>query len=327
MAEQAAPGALEAASWHAGRMLHLPRLGARGRWLLAGFALLAWLGAGIYKVGPDEQGVVLRFGAWVGTEAPGLHYHLPAPIGAVLLPKVTAVNELRSVSASRRGVAQRMLTGDENLVEADYSVSWKIRDAGAFLFHVQDPEAMVALAAETALREIIGRNPIQAAMSDQRQQIAALAQDELQRLLDSYNAGIVVLQVQLQRVDPPAAVIDAFNDVQRARADQVRARNEAEAYRNDMLPRARGEAQHVVQEAQAYRTQAVDQARGEVSAFMAAFTAWREAPQVFAWRSYLDAMDVLLRHAGRVVVDGDGHGVASTIPVLPMGDAPKAPRP
>ena len=236
-------GAFGTAGWHVGNLVHVPHVGQRGRWLLAGFVLLAWLGSGIYKVSPDEQGVVLLFGRAVGTEMLGLHYHLPFPMSSVLLPKVTKVTELRGPAPE----ARRMLTGDENLVEAEYTVSWKIKDSAAFLFHVQDPEAMVSRAAEAAMHEVIGRNPIQAALSDRRQEIAAQAEEELQRMLDAYGAGIMVIRVQLQRVDPPAAVIDAFNDVQRARADQERVRNEAEAYRNDMLPHARGEAEHVVQ--------------------------------------------------------------------------------
>ena len=174
---------------------------------------------------------------------------------------------------------------------------------------------------------MIGRNPIQAVLSDRRQQIAVEAQAELQHLLDAYGVGVQVLQVQLQRVDPPAAVIDAFNDVQRARADQVRASNEAEAYRNDMLPHARGDADHVVQDAEAYRTQAIDQAKGDVSAFLAAQQAYSQAPEIFAWRVYLDSMDEVLRHAGRVIVDTSGKGVGSVVPYLPLGEVVPHPPP
>ncbi|WP_244629035.1 protease modulator HflK [Methylocella tundrae] len=201
-------------------MLRIPHVGWRGVLLLVLFAAIAWAASGIYKVGPDEQGVLLRFGRRVSTEPPGLHYRLPYPISTVYLPKVTNVNELRSNAmtqrpeAARQGAARdrgsRMLTGDENIVEADYSVLWKINDAGAFLFHVQDPEDMIRMVAETTVRAVIGRNPIQAVLSDRRQQIAVEVQDELQRLLDNYGVGILVIQVQLQRVDPPAAVIDAF---------------------------------------------------------------------------------------------------------------------
>ena len=318
---------LAQAGWRGGGLLRRPRLGRRGAGLLVLFVLIAWAAAGIYKVGADEEGVELRFGRWVGTEVPGLHYHLPYPVGTVLLPKVTSINELRSGGVGPRTGSARMLTGDENLVEADYSVLWKIKDAGAYLFHVQDPVGMIRMTAETAMRAVIGRNPIQAVLSDRRQQIAVEAQAELQHLLDAYGVGVQVLQVQLQRVDPPAAVIDAFNDVQRARADQVRASNEAEAYRNDMLPHARGDADHVVQDAEAYRTQAIDQAKGDVSAFLAAQQAYSQAPEIFAWRVYLDSMDEVLRHAGRVIVDTSGKGVGSVVPYLPLGEVVPHPPP
>jgi membrane protease subunit HflK len=242
------------------------------------------------------------------------------------------VNELRSSAiveraeaprpAITRSNASRMLTGDENLVEADYSVLWKIKDAGAFLFHVEDPQALIRMTAETAVRTMIGRSPIQAMLSDRRQQIAVDVQNELQRLLDTDDVGVLVIQVQLQRVDPPSAVIDAFNDVQRARADQVRARNEAEAYRNDVLPRARGQADNIVQDAEAYRAQAIDQAQGDVSAFLSAYEAYRQAPEVFSWRVYLDSMDELLRHASRVVIDASGKGLAGIVPYMPLGEPP-----
>jgi membrane protease subunit HflK len=314
-------GVLANLGWRVAAMARLPRLGRRGAGLLALFVALVWIASGIYKVGPDEQGVVLRFGRWTGTELPGLHYRLPYPITTLKLPRVTSVNELRSGGAG----GSRMLTGDENIVEADYSVLWKIKDAGAYLFHVEDPQAVIRMAAETAVRTMIGRNPIQAVLSDKRQQIAVEMQSELQRLLDDYGAGILVIQVQLQRVDPPAAVIDAFNDVQRARADQVRARNEAEAYRNDVLPHARGQADNIVQDAEGYRTQAIDEAQGEVSAFLAAYAAYQQAPEVYARRVYLDSMDELLRHAGRVVIDGSGKGLAGIVPYLPLTEPPRPP--
>ncbi|MGC8523993.1 MAG: FtsH protease activity modulator HflK [Acidibrevibacterium sp.] len=299
--------------------------------------VLGWGAGGIYKVDPDEQGMVLRFGRWRETTMPGLHYHLPPPIETVLFAHVMSINEIRTGDApigekvgkeapggAPRSRGMRMLTGDENIVEADYSVRWKIKDTGAYLFNVQDPEALVRMTAETAIREVIGRNPIQAALSEERQRIAFEAQAEQQALLDEYGAGILVIQVQLQRVDPPQAVIDAFNDVQRARADQQRARNEAEAYRNDILPRAHGEATRITRAAEAYRQQVVALAEGEVSAYRAAHEVYLRAPDVFSWRLYLDSMDALLSHAGRVVLDPGGSGVGAVVPYLPLGEMPPA---
>ncbi len=294
-------------------------LNRRGWALIAGTVAFVWLTAGIYKVQPDEQGVVLRFGQWVDTTEPGLHYHLPAPIESVMLPKVTNVNQLQ---LGKTGTTNRnqMLTGDENIVEADCAVFWRIKDAGRYLFKVSDPEGMLKVAAESALREVISHNPIQAALSDRRQPIADEVKDSLQHLLDSEQAGILITQVQLQRVDPPSAVIDAFNDVQRARADQERARNEAEAYANDILPRARGEAERINQEAEAYKTQVVNLAQGEAKNFTAVEGAYASAKDVTAWRLYLDATDQVLKKAAKVIIDSSGKGMAGVVPYMPLPD-------
>ncbi len=275
-----------------------------------------WLTTGIYKVEPDELGVVTRFGRYVGTRSPGLNYHLPYPIEQAMLPKVTQVNQV--AIGALTGVAAQMLTGDENIVEANAAVFWRVKEPLKFLFNVVDAEATVRVAADGAVRTVIGRNPIQAALSDRRQAIADEAQGLLQRKLDSYDAGIQVTQVQLQRVDPPLAVIDAFNDVQRARADQERARNEAEAYRNDILPRARGEAEHVRQEAQAYREQAMNLAQGDAGQFKAIEGSYHEAREVTGRRMYLEAMEEVLRAANKVIVDTQHSGANAITPYLPL---------
>jgi membrane protease subunit HflK len=314
-----------------GAVFHIPRLGKPGVALIAALALIGWLSTSIYKVQPDEQGVVLRFGKWIDTTQPGLHFHWPYPIETVLLPKVTQVNQIQlgntagatpgDPAAGREG---QMLTGDENIVEADCAVFWKIRDAGEYLFRIEAPEVAVKIAAEGALREVIGRTPIQAAMSDKRQQIADETRQLLQQLLDSEKAGIEITQVQLQRVDPPAAVIDAFNDVQRARADQERARNEAEAYANDVLPRARGEAEHTRQDAEAYRTSVVNLAEGEANAFLGVYASYKASPEVTAWRLYLESVDDMLRKSSKVIVDTSGKGLASVTPYMPVTESSRA---
>ncbi|MGE5546000.1 MAG: FtsH protease activity modulator HflK [Solirubrobacterales bacterium] len=313
--------------------------GGQGALVIAALALAAWFATGIYRVNSDEQGVVMRFGQWTGTTEPGLHYHLPYPIETVLLPRVTKVNQIqlgfRSPTDTRfdgrldRGGARdvpeesRMLTGDENIVEADFVVFWRIGDAGKFLFHVRDAEATVKVAAESAMRDVIGRNPIQAALSDKREQIAIQAQEELQKLLDSYDAGITVVQVQLQKVDPPQAVIDAFNDVQRARADQERARNEAEAYRNDILPRARGEAERMVQEAEAYKEQVLNLAQGETKRFMALYTAYKQSEDVTQRRLYLETMEDILARSPKIIIDPAAKGGQGVVPYLPLPEIQK----
>ena len=309
---------------------HLLDLKGKGALLIAVLLLIAWLNSGIYKVQPDEQGVVLRFGKWTDTTGPGLHYHLPYPIDAVLYPKVTQVNQLQLGAPQSVGLAsqdesrdRQMLTGDENIVEAGCSVLWRIKDAGQFLFKIRNPEAALKVSAESALREVIGRTPIQAAMSDKRQQIADQTRELLQTLLDKQQSGILVTQVQLQRVDPPAAVIDAFNDVQRARADQERARNEAEAYANDIIPRARGEASHINQEAEAYKSQVVNLAEGDAQSFMAVYQSYAKAKDVTAWRLYMESVDEVLKKATKVIVDTSGKGVSGVVPYLPLADKDK----
>jgi membrane protease subunit HflK len=305
------------------KLLRAPRLGRRGVRLLVAVVVIGWAATSIYRVQPDEQGVVLRFGRWIDTTQPGLHFHLPFPIDAVLFPKVTQINQVQlgnpgAPGDPASGRERQMLTGDENIVEADCAVFWKIRDAGEFLFRVNAPEAAVKIAAEGALRDVISRTPIQAAMSDKRQQIADQTKTVLQSLLDSEHAGIEITQVQLLRVEPPLAVIDAFNDVQRARADQERSRNEAEAYANDILPRARGDAERLRQDAEAYKTQVVNLAQGDANAFLAVYDSYRDAKDVTAWRLYLDSVDEMLRKASKVILDTSGKGVSSVVPYMPV---------
>ncbi len=314
-----------------GDIFRAPRLDRRGIAALIGLALVAWLSTSLYRVQPDEKGVVLRFGKWVATTDPGLHMHLPYPIETVLLPKVTQVNQVQlgvgpasspgDNSPSRGG---QMLTGDENIVEADCTVFWKVRDPGQFLFKVDNPELAVRITAEGALRDVISRTPIQAAMSDKRQQIADETHALLQKLLDDEHAGVEITQVQLQRVEPPLAVIDAFNDVQRARADQERARNEAEAYANDILPRARGDGEHIRQEAEAYKVQVVNLAEGEANAFLPLMKSYEAAKDVTARRLYLESIDEVLKKASKVIVDTSGKGVSSVMPYMPVTEL-KAP--
>ena len=309
--------------------LKRPARGSASRPLIGAYSILAtlvlvlgiWAASGFYKVLPDQVGLVLRFGRWIDTRGPGLNYHWPYPVESVLLPKVTAVNQLKVGN----GLVTQMLTGDENIVEATASVSWRIKDPVKFLFNVFDPEGTVKIAGESAVRQIIGLNPIQSGLSDQRQKIADDAQALLQKLLDFYDAGIEITQVQLQRVDPPVAVIDAFNDVQRARADQQRARNEAEAYRNDILPRARGEADRLTQEAQAYKEQVLDQAHSEADRFTAYDTAYRLSPEVSARRLYLQTMDEVLKSAGKILIDSSGRAGPSIVPYLSLGGPPMTP--
>ena len=305
------------------RLVRAPQLGRRGLMLLGAILVVGWASTSIYWVQPYEQGVVLRFGRWIATTEPGLHVHLPYPIDTVLFPNVTQVNQVQLGATPNpgdpaSGHERQMLTGDENIVEADCAIFWKIRDAGEYLFRVNAPDAAVKIAAEGALRDVISHTPIQAAMSDKRKQIADETKAHLQSLLDSEHAGVVITEVQLLRVEPPLAVIDAFNDVQRARADQQRSRNEAEAYANDLLPRARGDAEHIRQDAEAYKTQVVNLAQGEADAFLAVYASYQAAKDVTAWRLYLESVDEVLKKATKVIFDTSGKGVSSVVPYMPV---------
>src|SRR6476646_3993519 len=289
-----------------------------------------WLASGLYRVLPDEQGVVLRFGRYVYTTPPGLHLRWPSPIESVLTPKVTRVNRLEvgfrsgAEGAVGRGGGARqvpeealMLTGDENIVDINFTVFWVINDATRYLFNIRNQEATVKAVAESAIREVVGRTPIAAALAEGRGKIENDTQKLLQDILDSYGGGISVTQVQLQKVDPPAPVIDAFRDVQRARADQERKRNEAEAYRNSILPVARGDAVRLVQEAEAYKAQVVAEAQGEAERFLSVYNAYLSAQDVTTTRLYIETMQDIFRNANKIVIDKSAQS-SGVIPYLPL---------
>ena len=292
-----------------------------------------WGLSGLYRVLPDEQGVVLRFGKFVNTTQPGLNYHFPYPIESVITPKVTKVNRMdigfrseRDSGFSSGGVADvpeesLMLTGDENIVNIDFSVFWVIKDAGNFLFKIQDPEGTVKAAAETAMREVIARSNIQPILTEGRSVIETETQTIIQKILDEYTSGIQITQVQTQKADPPDQVIDAFRDVQAARADMERSKNEAEAYANDVIPRARGEAQKILQAAEAYKKEVVAKAEGEASRFLAIYNEYKNAKSVTQERMYLETMEKVLADIDKVIIEKNaGSGV---VPYLPLPELKK----
>ena len=292
-----------------------------------------WLASGLYRVGPDEQGVVLRFGKFIKTTQPGLHYHIPLPVETVQTPKVTKVNRIDIGFRSERdsgfsqggGVADvpqesLMLTGDENIVNIDFSVFWVIKDAGKFLFEIQDPEGTVKAAAETAMREVIAKSKIQPVLTEGRARIEIETQEIIQSILDEYNSGIQITQVQTQKADPPDQVIDAFRDVQAARADMERSKNEAEAYANDVIPRARGEAAKIMQAAEAYKQRVVAASEGEASRFVSIYNEYAKAKQVTKDRMYLETMEKVLADIDKVIIDKDsGSGVVPYLPLPELG--------
>ena len=295
--------------------------------------VFVWLASGLYRVGPDEQGVVLRFGKFIKTTQPGLHYHIPLPIETVETPKVTKVNRIDIGFRSERdsgfstggGVADvpqesLMLTGDENIVNIDFSVFWVIKDAGKFLFQIQDPEGTVKAAAETAMREVIAKSEIQPVLTEGRAKIEVETQEIIQSILDEYNSGIQITQVQTQKADPPDQVIDAFRDVQAARADMERSKNEAEAYANDVIPRARGEAAKIMQAAEAYKQKVVAASEGEASRFLSIFNEYDKAKEVTQERMYLETMEKVLADIDKVIIEkGAGSGVVPYLPLPELG--------
>ncbi len=299
------------------------------RWIAIGALVIvgAWVASGIYTVDPDEVGVVLRFGAYNRTTEPGLNYHLPSPIERVLKPSVTRVNRTEigyRNAEGGRGAATRqvpeealMLTGDENIVDINFTVFWVIKDAKAYLFNIRAPEATVKSAAESAMREVIGETPIAQALAEGRGKIETDTHSLLQGILDTYGAGIVVTQLQLLRVDPPGPVIDAFRDVQRALADRERLRNEAEAYRNDIIPRARGDAVAIKQEAQAYRQEIIARAQGDADRFTSVYRAFKAAQDVTLQRLYLETMEEVLKNSNKVIIDRSAKARAACSPICP----------
>ncbi|QDO95954.1 FtsH protease activity modulator HflK [Ferrovibrio terrae] len=306
----------------------------RGILLLILVAVAIWLGTGFYRVDTDEQGVVLRFGKVHAVTEPGLRYRLPWPVDSVLTPKVTSVNReeigFRSLGDSpTRGAQTRdvpeeslMLTGDENIVDIDFTVLWQVKDAGQYLFNVVDPSRTIKQIAESAIREVVGKNNIQFILTEGRTKIADDTRRVMQAVLDSYSAGVVITQVALQRTEPPASVIDAFRDVQAAQADRERAQNEAEAYRNDIIPRARGEVQRLLQQAEAYKQETIANAQGDASRFTQVYNEYRQAKDVTTKRMYLETMEQIMRGTNKVIVDSQNGG-QGVVPYLPLTELQK----
>ena len=291
-------------------------LGGKGLGLIVLAAVAIWGFSGFFRVEPDELGVVLRFGKYVREAQPGLNYHLPYPIETVLTPKALRVNKIdvgmRVVEDLRRGSTVRdvpeeslMLTGDENIVDVDFSVLWRIKPNGVgdYLFNIQQPEGTVKAVAESAMREVVGRSNIQPILTGARQNIETGVQELMQKTLDDYGAGIQITQVQLQKVDPPSQVIDAFRDVQAARADLERAQNEAQTYANRVVPEARGRAAQIIQAAEAYREQTVAEAKGQTARFLKVYDEYKKAPDVTRQRMYLETMERLFGGTDKIIMD------------------------
>jgi len=295
---------------------------------VAAAAVVAWY-AFFFRVDPDELGVVMRFGEFVRQEPPGLHFRLPYPIEEVVKPKVTRQNiieiGMRSAAFERgfggggvQDVKEEslMLTGDENIVDIDFVVYWRIKDAAQYLFNIQNPDNTVKEVAESAMREGVGQSNIQPILTEARQKTEAAVQALIQQTLDGYRAGIQIDQVTLQKVDPPTDVIDAFRDVQAARADKERLQNEAFAYANKVVPEARGEAERILQAAEGFKQGTVAEAQGQTARFLKVYDEYKKAPEVTRKRIFLETMERVLGGTDKVIIDGkSGQGV---VPYLPL---------
>ncbi len=298
--------------------------------------LAVWTLSGFYRVGTDEQGVVVRFGEYVRTTEPGLHYHLPFPVESVSKPKVTKVNRIEvgfrtsqsqfSQTPQTRQTPEEalMLTGDENIVDLNFTIFWIINDAKDFLFNVRNPEITIKSIGESVMREKIGQTPIDPILSEGKSIVEEDVKNDVQKVLDYYQAGVLVTQVQLQKADPPELVIESFRDVQRAKTDEQRLRNEAEAYRNDIIPKARGEAEKKIQEAEAYKKEVVAKAEGEAQRFLSVYESYKSSKDVTRERIYLETLEKTLGKIDKVIVDNKAGG--GVVPYLPLPELKKKSR-
>jgi membrane protease subunit HflK len=312
-------------------------LGGRGILLILLAAVVVWGFSGFFKVEPDELGVVLRFGKYTRDATPGLNYHLPYPVETVLTPKVTTVQPIhigmqllddpRRGSPRVRDVPEEslMLTGDENIVDVDFTVFWQVKVGGAgdFLFNIQNPQGTVKAVAESAMREAVGRSEIQPILTSAKQTIETSVTELMQKTLDNYQSGIQITQVQMQKVDPPSQVIDAFREVQAARIGAESAQNEAQAYANRVLPDARGRSEQIKQAAEAYREQTVAEAKGQASRFSQVLEQYKNAPDITRQRIYLETMESVFGGTDKIILDSSqsgGNAGGSVVPILPLNE-------
>ncbi len=292
--------------------------------VIAAIVVAVWLATGFYTVDTNEQGVELVFGELFETTGEGLNYNFPAPIGEVLLPQVTNINQTNigfreNGRSATRAVQEEslMLTGDENIIDVQFSVFWKIRDAGRYLFNIRNPDDTVKNAAESAMREIIGQTEFEFARTNGRAEVENQAQELTQAILESYEAGILITNIETQSVDPPASVLDAFRDVQAAAADRERAINEATAYLNEVTNRAQGQAEQVVRNAEAYKEEQINQAKGETDRFLAILKEYEQAKDITKRRIYLQTMESIFANMDKVLIE-NGEGGSGVLPYLPL---------
>jgi membrane protease subunit HflK len=285
--------------------------------IVAGGAFALWALSGFYIVQPSEQAIVLTFGAYSRSETPGLRYHLPAPIEHV---EKVAVTSLKRTDVGGSGgdadspAESQMLTSDEQIIDIDFSVTWRVADAAHYLFATREPEAAVKAVAESAMREVVGKTQLQPIISTGRGIVQQQTAELMQRTLDSWGAGVSVVEVQIRSANPPPEVVAAFRDVQSAQQDADSAENEANTFRNRVINEAKGDAARITNSAQAYREQAVREATGEAARFNQIYTEYRRAPGVTRDRLYIETMQRILQNSNKVVVDSKGASAPIILP-------------
>jgi membrane protease subunit HflK len=282
---------------------------------VAGVAVAVWALSGLYIVQPDEEAVVTRFGGYARSEGPGLRFHLPVPIEAVEKVSVTSLNRLDVGGGQGADIPQEslMLTGDENIVDLNFSVQWRVSDAANYLFKVTDPEATVKMVAESAMREVVGKTPLLPILTTGRGQVQAQSAELMQRILDRYGAGVSIVEVQIRTANPPQEVVAANRDQQTPGQDAESAVNEANTYKNRVVNEAKGDASRITQAAEAYREQVVREAQGEADRFNSIVTEYRRAPAVTRQRLYTETMERILRRSNKVIVDTGKGGTAPIV--------------
>lgn len=274
-----------------------------------------WLASGLYVVQGNEQAVVTQFGAYNRSSGPGLGYHAPWPFEAVTKVPVTNLNSLNiGVGDNAESNAQsQMLTADENIIDMDFTVQWRIADAADYLFNVADPQGTVEMVAESAMREVVGRTALDPIISTGRGQVQQQTEQLMQQMLDDYNSGVQIVEVQIRNANPPRAVIQAFREVASASQDAESSVNEANTYRNRVINEARGDAARIRQAAEGYRERVTREAEGSASRFNQVYAEYSQAPGVTRDRIYLETMERVLRQSNKVIIDSNGTGGAPII--------------
>ena len=291
----------------------MPNLGPLGFMVIGGVVLLSWLSTGIVIVDPTQQAAVFRFGKWQTNFGPGLHFHLPAPIESHTLIPVERRIETRIGGTQEESL---MLTQDENIVDIQFSVFWKVDTANPenFLLNVRDPALTVEQVAESVMREVVGKTSLQNIITTERDTVQQAVSVQTQALLNEYNAGVEILSIQIDKSDPPQQVIEAFNDVNVAEQDAETRTNQATQFANEIVPQARGTAQRLLQEAEAYRDRVIADAGGGASRFGQIYEEYRKAPRVTRERMYLETMERVLGRTDKMILDQD----SGAVPYLPL---------